>query len=182
QQAAFRKDLGGGSLLNESIIAAAEYMRSEPVRGRRAMVILTDNEPLNYQSPDDDVVRALYAADAVLNGIVLRKGSRPKAPKPGRATNPDFTPADVFGISERTGGECLEGKIGESFQQMMERLRLRYGLQYVAPSSEPGAFHRIRVELSPEARRKYPEAKVRAREGYYAIAQGGGAVNLPARN
>src|SRR5439155_868103 len=83
---------------------------------------------------------------------------------------PDFAPPDVFSISERTGGEAVEGlgKVGELFPKMIERVRSRYFIQYPAPHAEAGAFRRVRVELTPAARRKYPGAVVRAREGYYA--------------
>ena len=115
----------------------------------------------------------MYGADAVVNAIVTRKGARPKPDKPGVYTNPDFTPADVYSIAERTGGSAVEGlgKVSEAFQRIMERIRSRYLAQYPAPEAPAGRFRRIRVELTPEASRKYPGAVVRARAGYYTSAQ-----------
>jgi VWFA-related protein len=165
----YKTDLGSGTLINESLIAAAGYVKEQPVKGRRAILIVTDNEGLNYKSPDAEVVRSLYSADTVLNALVVRKGSRVAAKRSGY-TNPDFEPPDVFGISERTGGEALDGlgKVGELFPKMIERVRSRYFIQYPAPPAEAGKFRRVRVQLSPAARRKYPDAAVRAREGYFA--------------
>ena len=161
--------LGSGTLINASVVAAAQYLQKQPVRGRRAVLIVTDNVSLNYLLPDEEVIRQLYAADAVLNGILIGKQKRPDPPKPGQYVNPDFTPSDVFKLAEQTGGEAMQaGKIGESFRNMIERIRARYGIQYEAPPSEPGAFHLIRVELAPEARRRHHDAMVRARAGYYA--------------
>ncbi|MGH9657466.1 MAG: hypothetical protein ACRD96_02920, partial [Bryobacteraceae bacterium] len=140
-----------------------------PARGRRAVLIVTDNEGLNYQTPDEDVVRALFEADAVLNAIVVKRGRRPAAPRPGQFLNPDFTPSNVFGIAERTGGEAFEGgKIGASFREMIERIRSRYSLHYAAPEAPGGGLRRIRVELAGAARRKHADAVVRARAGYYS--------------
>ena len=51
---------------------------------------------------------------------------------------------------------------------MIERIRARYGIQYEAPPSAPGAYHRIRVELTPEAQQRHPHALIRARAGYDA--------------
>jgi len=166
----YKADLGNGTLINESLIAAADYMKQQPVKGRRAILVVTDNEGLNYKSPDESVVRSLYSAETVLSALVVRKGSRPAAVKRTGYTNPDFDPPDVFKISERTGGEAVEGlgKVNEMFQKMVERARTRYFLQYPAPQAEPGKFRRVRIELTPAAKRKYPDATVRARAGYYA--------------
>ena len=58
----YKQNLGSGTLINESLIAAADYMKKQPVKGRRAIVIVTDNEGLNYKSPDAEVVRAIREA------------------------------------------------------------------------------------------------------------------------
>jgi hypothetical protein len=104
----------------------------------------------------------------VLNAIVVGKGDRPKPPKPGEYVNPDFTPADVFHIADETGGEAVRSQRADtSFREMMESIRTRYSIQYRAPESAvAGTFRKIRVELSPEARKRYPHAWVRARSGY----------------
>jgi VWFA-related protein len=166
----YKQNLGSGTLINESLIAAADYMKQQPVKGRRAVLIVTDNEGLNYKSPDSEVVRAMHSADTVLNALVVRKRGRPPVVNRARYTNPDFDPPDVYAISEKTGGEAVEGlgKVSEMFQRMIERIRSRYFIQYPAPPAEPGTFRHIRVELAPQAKRKYPDATVRAREGYYA--------------
>jgi VWFA-related protein len=166
----YRQNLGNGTLINESLVAAAGYMKQQPVKGRRAILIVTDNEGLNYKAPDAEVVRSMYAADTVLNALIVRKD--PKAPvfRPSGYTNPDFAPPDVSKIAGQTGGLAVEraGRVSEVFQKVIERIRGRYFIQYPGPAAEPGAFRHIRVELTPEARRRHPEATVRAREGYYA--------------
>lgn len=163
------QSLGSGTAINAAILSAAQYLEKEPVKGRRAILIVTDNMSLNYKVPDEDVIRGLYSADAVLNAILIGKQKRPEPPKAGRYVNPDFTPSDVFKLAQQTGGEALEVRnIGESFSQMIERIRARYNIQYAAPAAEPAAFRRITVELSPAARRRHPTAVIRARAGYYA--------------
>ena len=53
-------------------------MRTQPRRqARRAVLIVTDNQSLNYMVPDDDVLRALYGADTVLNAILIGKQKPP---------------------------------------------------------------------------------------------------------
>jgi Ca-activated chloride channel family protein len=163
------QDLGSGTAINAGVLAAAEYLARQPANARRAVLIVTDNLSLNYRVPDEQVIRALYTADATLDGILMGKQRRPDAPRPGSYVNPDFTPADIFKLAEQTGGEAVEAKqAAESFQLMIERIRSRYRLQYPAPDSAAGAFHRVQVRLTDEARRRYPRAVLRARAGYYA--------------
>ena len=162
------QSLGSGTVINGSIIAAAEYLKQQPPRGRRAVLILTDNQSLNYQVPDEDVVKALWGADAVLNAMVVGKVRRPEAPKHDRPLNPDFTPSDVWKLAEETGGEAIEaGKIGDQFRQMVERIRARYSLQYTPSQAPAGTLRRIRVELAPETQSRYPGVLIKSRRGYY---------------
>jgi VWFA-related protein len=163
------KSVGSGTAINAALLDAARAMRdgAQAGPGRRAIVILTDNESLNYQVTDEAVLEALYSADAVLNAIVTPDARPPEAPKRGLTLNPDFTPADVFKLARETGGEVLKAeRAGETFREMMERIRIRYSLHYRAPEGTPGTTRRLRVELSPEAKKRFPRAEVRARTGY----------------
>jgi VWFA-related protein len=163
------QSLGGGTVINGSIIEAAHYIGAQPRRGRRALLILTDNESVNYQVPDEDVVKALWQADTALNAIVTGRLARPAAPRDGAPRNPDFTPSDVVGLARRSGGEAIEARhAGESFREMIERIRARYSLDFEPAGAAPGSLRRIRVELSAEARRRYPDAAIHARQGYFA--------------
>src|SRR4051794_3766660 len=128
----YKQNLGSGTLINESLIAAANYMKQQPVKGRRAIVIVTDNEGLNYKSPDAEVVKSMYSADTVLNALIVRKGPKAPAFRTTGYTNPDFAPPDVSKIADQTGGLAVErvGKVNEVFQKIVERIRSRYFIQY----------------------------------------------------
>ena len=161
--------LGSGTVINANIIAAARYAGRQPVRGRRAVLIVTDNQSLNYKVTDEDVVRELYAADAVLYAILIGKHRRPDVPRSTRPLNPDFTPSDVFKLAEQTGGEAMEShQAGSTFQQMVERIRSRYSIAYEAPPATGGGFRHIRVALTGKAKKSHPDAVIRARAGYFA--------------
>ncbi len=170
KSAVYERDLGAGTAINEALLAAAGYVRGhQQGRGRRAILIVTDNQGLNYRTPDEEVLRALSEADCVLYAMVVGQVGRPKPPKPGELRNPDFTPPDVFSLAEETGGEATKAERADrAFFQLIERLRTRYSLHYRAPEAQPGSFRRIRVDLSPEARKRYRKAQVLARRGYFA--------------
>jgi VWFA-related protein len=172
RQAAGDKSLGAGTLLNDAVIAAAGYLGKQARKGRRAILIVTDNQGLSYQVRDEDVIHELLAADTVLNGIVVAHGRRPGPDKPGRYTNPDFTPFDVYKLAAQSGGEVSDGlKVGDAFAQMIERIRSRYAIHYTPPQAEPGTFRRIQVELAADARRRHGDAMIRARSGYTALIE-----------
>lgn len=170
QDAPMDHNLGAGTAINDCIMQVTEYLRQQPpFAGRRALIILTDNGGVHYQLPDEKVVRALSENDTVLNAIVPPGIKPPPAMPKGADVNPDFTPANVFRIAEDTGGEVLRAdKAGARFQEMLERIRNRYSLGITATAAPEGAFRRLQVELSADARRRYPKAEVHARSGYYA--------------
>ena len=163
------RTLGSGTAINAAIVVTAQYLQRQKARGRRAVLIVTDNVSLNYLVPDEEVIRQLYAADAVLNGILIGRQRRPEPPRPGRFLNSDFTPSNVYKLAEQTGGEAVEaGRIGDSFPQMIERIRARYSIQFATPAGASGAYRHVRVEFAPDARSRLRGAGIRARAGYYA--------------
>jgi len=163
-------DVGTTTMINTAVVDAAHYIEKKAgVEGRRAILILTDNLSTSYQLTDGQVIRELDKADTVLNAIVTGHAIRPDPPSEGRYPDPDYTPANVFHVSEETGGEWVKaGEAGPTFNAMIERIRTRYMLSYHAPESKPGTFRHITVKLSADAQKKYPAAQIRTRSGYYA--------------
>lgn len=178
------KQVGAGININPAIIDSARYLREQAGNkpGRRAIVILTDNECLHYQVTDQQTIEALNTADSVLNAIVTPNAKPPEQNRKGVTYNPDFTPADVFKLSQATGGEILKAsKTGETFQEMMQRIRVRYSLHYRAPEDTPGQPRRVEAQLSPAARQKLgtPVPEVRARKGAQAAMKCCCAIAAP---
>ncbi len=161
--------LGGGTAINSALVSATLQFADAERRGRRAVLIVTDNMSLNYRVSDDEVLHRLSDANAVLYGMLIGKSRRPPAPRPGTYVNPDFTPSDIAKLAELSGGEFAEAsRPSETLADMVQRIRARYSLEFEAPPSAASAYHRIRVELAPGARERYPNARVRARNGYFA--------------
>jgi len=164
------QDLGAGTAMNESLLAAASHFpqTAATTPERRAILILTDNQGLNYLCPDTKVIAALLTRGIVLNAIVMANTSQPKRRESLAGLNPDFTPPDVFGLASETGGEALRSdRAGKSFPEILERIRTRYLIYYTPPPAPPGMFRHVRVELSPQAARRYGRAEIRVRSGYY---------------
>ncbi len=160
--------LGAGSSLNEAVLAAADYFLTRPYDGRRALVVLTDNGGLSKELPDEKVIRELARAEVVLNGIVPDGVDRPEPPPKGVEVNPDYTPANIFRLAEDSGGEWIRSNNPEKLGEMLDRIRQRYTLYYPAPAAAPGEWRTLTVELSPAARARYGNARIRSRPGYFS--------------
>lgn len=167
REAIRERDLGSGTQINAALQEAAKvFLEQGPPTGRRAILIVTDNLGVNYQLSDATVIRALHDANVVCNSIVV--GRSKKVDRETRFQNPDFSFADIFAISEETGGDTVQSdKAGEAFGEVLERIRSRYSLHYGSPGGDAGAFRSIRVELSPLAKARFPNATMRFRKGYY---------------
>jgi VWFA-related protein len=163
-------DVGSSTLINSAVMDAARYMEKHAgPGGRRAILILTDNLSTSYRLTDGQVIRELNKSDTVFNAIITGRAIRPDAPQPGKPSNPDSTPANVYELAEQTGGEWVKAEqAGDSFKEMIERIRSRYMLAYHAPESQPGNFRHITVTLGETARKRYPAAELHSRSGYYA--------------
>jgi VWFA-related protein len=161
-------EVGFGTAINQAIIDTARYMdKNTDPASQHAILILTDNLGTNYQANDHLAIGAVLAANAVLNAIVVGRGIRPGPPKPG--SDRDYTPADVYKVAEDTGGVTIKAEdAGRAFDEMIARIRDRYGIGYNLPSdAKTGEFRHITVQLTPEARRRYPDATIRHRPGYF---------------
>ena len=163
-------DVGSSTLINSAVVDAAHYMEANAgTFGRRAILILTDNLSMSYRLTDGQVIRELNKADTLFNAIVTGRAIRPRPLEPGKVENADYTPADVFHLSEETGGEWVKAEHADaSFNEMIGRIRSRYMLAYHEPPAEKGSFRHISVSLTEAARRKFPLAELKARNGYYA--------------
>jgi VWFA-related protein len=163
-------DVGSSTQINSAVVSAAHYMEKHAgPGGRRAILILTDNLSTSYQLTDGQVIRELDKADTVFNAIITGRAIRPEPLRPGKPADPDFTPANCFELAEKTGGEWVRSaNAGDSFKEMIERIRGRYMLAYHEPASQPGNFRHITVKLGEAARKRYPTAELHSRSGYYA--------------
>jgi VWFA-related protein len=161
---------GGTHILRAVSDAAAYFMKDRRTERRRAVLIMTDNhgQPSGHRNT---VVRDLWEADALLCGLELRAAGESAmlgvraAISPGAAF---MNMENMTSVVQETGGDLIKGRDpGPDFEEMIRRLRLRYMIVYALPKGKPGEQRKIKIELSAEARKKNPQARVRARDGYY---------------
>jgi len=143
---------------------ARHFLRQPRTNRRRAVLFITDNFG---SARDEGALPAFWEADTVLSGLIVQGMAIRRRilflPLPLPSSGID----GITEIAERTGGDTLKvDDPGSGFRQMIQRLRLRYSLHYEMPRAKPGEQRSIKVELSPDARRRYRSASIRARSGY----------------
>jgi Ca-activated chloride channel homolog len=149
----------GSSKLEPAADEAALRFRQEPrSRRKRAILIITDKADTRA-SGQMSTVRDLWTSDAILSELIIdRPGPTPRLAETGNNE-----------IVDKTGGAAIiAGNPGEAFRQSVHYLRSGYTMYYALPGANPNSQRVIRVELTPEAAKRYPGVRVRARSGYVA--------------
>jgi VWFA-related protein len=162
----YKDGAGRATLLNDALIRSAQYLLRQPATGRRTIIVLTDSQATSGAASENDVIRELHAANAVLNAILLGvKGDIPKM-TPGYR-DPSNRYPDLSRFVDATGGDLVsDDEPARALRRVVQESTTRYSLQYPAPAGEPGTFRRVRVELSGAAAARHPGATVKARTGY----------------
>ena len=143
--------------------AARQFLKQhalnrQPSNRRRAIIAITDDQGTSVRP---SALRDLQEADAVVLGVIVRRGPRigPLA----------FWYRGIRDFAIQTGGDMINTRdAAEGIREMVNRLRMRYSLYYALPPCRPGEKRTIQVQLSGEAAARHPGAIVRARTGYFA--------------
>lgn len=147
--------------------ARAEGTAGEEVsRRKRAILMLSRASYLDLNDPDDPLIRQLWEMDVSLHAMLFGKYETHPVDLPA-ANDVFYRIANVRHIAKATGGEAVPDT-AKNLPDLLAGIRSSYSLWYRAPQVEAGSLRHITVELSEAAKRKYPGAVVRAREGYFA--------------
>ena len=155
--------------INQAVWAAADYLHQTGGTSRRAILILTDNMQ-QTSVPDSLVDEQLAEAGAVLDGLLVR----------GPIPMPHLTHPGILGFARNTGGEVIEGnQPAARLAEMIRRIKARYSIHFRPVETESVQARRIHVDLSGDARRRYPHAVVRARRVYFPHGKYKPRVDVP---
>jgi VWFA-related protein len=147
---------GGTSRLEPAVHDAALRFRSEPTTHRKRAVLVITDKPGSRGSNESAVVRDLWNVDAVVSELILNGAPQTRLMETG--TNV---------IVDKTGGAAIvAGNPGEAFRDSVHYVRSGYTMYYALPDAIPGAERRLQVELTPEAAKRLPNTRIRARSGY----------------
>jgi VWFA-related protein len=154
------------------MIADAE--RDDPTArtSRRRLIVLISNiRGVGTGYADEPVIRRLWDQNIVLSVIddarptestksVQRSGG-------GESQTILFRRYNPIHISQATGGDRIVEMDPQHPRDLLTPLRQRYTLWFNQPSDvAPGESRTIKLDLSEGARSRFPDAVVKAREGY----------------
>jgi VWFA-related protein len=161
--------------LYDAVLAATAIFRSpkDPSR-RRVIVALTGDLERDSKIGLDTLTTSLLEADTTLFGVLMPVAAD-NARSPMHVGLPIPTPthpavySSIRPAIEATGGEAVPGDLyPERLPELIRRIRLRYLLGFYAEPSPVRKLHFLDVRLTPAALSRYPNALVRARQGFYA--------------
>jgi hypothetical protein len=153
---ATRVRIGLDTDINQALWSAADYLHRSTGTSRRAILIVTDNSQVTH-IPDSLIDEQLSESGAVLDGLLLSALPLPHVTHPG-----------ILGFARNSGGEVIEGgHPADRLADMIRRIKFRYSLHFRPVDAAGPQPRRIHIDLTPEARRRYPNAVVRARRLYF---------------
>jgi hypothetical protein len=155
----------GQSLLGSAAGEAAIRFNREPRTHRKRAVLIVTDKTGSPEPNEMSAVRDLWNSDAVLSELIIDR------PRPTKALQNGEN-----GIVDKTGGATIvAGDPGDAFRDSVHYLRSGYTLYYGLPEASPGSERKLQVELTPEAIKRFPNVRIRARSGYIVPAQAAGS-------
>jgi hypothetical protein len=140
--------------LNSAITLTANYLRDHArPDAASAIVILTGNDGMRGVS-DRATRDALWQANAVLSGLLVKSGDPPKD-------------ADVRPFIEASGGEIrFMDPHNVPLGELLQSLRAKYRISYPVPGGTPRSIRNVSVELTPKAQARLGDVTLRVPGGY----------------
>jgi hypothetical protein len=153
--------------LHDALVAA--LVRPVTPARHHLVVAFTDGLDTASVTTADRVREVASRSDAVLQVITVRP--QPTYRAPGNFKRPRTVDRDVLILAEaaeRTGGELrgpglfADATLASAFKRVLEDFQHSYVLRYTPQGVEHDGWHELSVSLP-----KYPNATVRARQGYH---------------
>ena len=162
--------VGGATNINDGIFVPAKYLLSAPPKGRRVIILISD-DVATYSGGEGthDIVTELIASDAVLYNLKI-PGYNP----PGTLLHATLEKGlvNIRKVMEQTGGEVFDvqdvAHLDTVFSALIRRIKTRYTLgYYTKASAAEGKPHKLDVHLAPSYGKKGRDYVVLSKNGFY---------------
>ncbi|MGA2712059.1 MAG: VWA domain-containing protein [Bryobacteraceae bacterium] len=149
----------GSSKIEPAADEAALRFRNEPTTRRKRAVLIVTDKPGSRESDQMSIVRDLWNSNAVLSELIVDR--------PAQATR--MMERGTNEIVDKTGGATIvAGDPGGAFRESVHYLRSGYTMYYALPDARAGSSRAVQIELTPDAAKRFPNVRIRARSGYIA--------------
>jgi VWFA-related protein len=162
--------IGGATNINDGIFVAAKYLLGAPPKGRRVIILISD-DVATYAGGQGthDIVTELIAADAVLYNLKI-PGYNPPGTMLHAAMEKGLV--NIPSVMAQTGGEIFNvqdvSHLDAVFAALIERIKTRYTLGYYTKASAAlGKPHRLDVRLAASFGKKGKDYVVLSKNGFY---------------
>jgi Ca-activated chloride channel family protein len=162
--------VGGATNINDGIFVAAKYLLNGPPRGRRVIILISDDVGTDAGGQGTrDIVTETIAADAVLYNLKI-PGYNPPSTLIAASMIPGLV--NIRRVTEQTGGEIFDVKdvahLDAAFRALIERIKTRYTLgYYTKATAAEGKPHKLDVRLGSSFGKKGHDYVILAKNGYY---------------
>jgi len=162
--------VGGATNINDGIFVPAKYLLSAPPRGRRVIILISD-DVATYSGGEGthDIVTELIGADAVLYNLKI-PGYNP--PETLLHATVEKGLVNIRKVMGQTGGEVFDvqdvAHLDAVFAALIHRIKTRYTLgYYTKASAAEGKAHKLDVHLAPSFGKKGRDYLVLSKNGFY---------------
>jgi Ca-activated chloride channel homolog len=162
--------VGGATNINDGIFVAARYLLNAPPRGRRVIILISDDVGTDAGGQGTgDIVTEAIASDAVLYNLKI-PGYNP----PGTLFAASMIPGlvNIRRVVDQTGGEIFDvpdvAHLDTVFQALISRIKTRYTLGfYTNANGANGKPHKLDVKLASSFGKKGHDYAVLSKSSYY---------------
>jgi Ca-activated chloride channel homolog len=160
----------GATNINDGIFLAAKYLLTLPPKGRRVIILISDDVGTSAGGQGTpDIVTETIAADAVLYNLKI-PGYNP----PGTLFYASMVPGlvNIRKVMDQTGGEIFDvqdvAHLDPVFRALIGRIKTRYTLGYYTQANgAEGKPHKLDVRLASSFGKKGHDYVILAKSGYY---------------
>ncbi len=162
--------VGGATNINDGIFVAAEYLLKESPKGRKVIILISDDVGTDAGGQGTrDIVTETTAADATVYNLKI-PGYNPASTIFAASMIPGLV--DIRRVTEQTGGEIFDVKdvanLDATFRALIDRIKTRYTLgYYTSANGAAGKPHKLDVRLAPSFGTKGKNYLILAKSGYY---------------
>jgi len=162
--------VGGATNINDGIFVPAKYLLSAPNKGRRVIILISD-DVATYSGGEGtrDIVTELIASDAVLYNLKI-PGYNPPGTMLHAAMEKGLV--NIRKVMDQTGGEVFDvqdvAHLDQVFRALIERIKTRYTLgYYTKASAAEGKPHKLDLRLSSSFGKKGHDYLMLSKSGFY---------------
>jgi Ca-activated chloride channel family protein len=162
--------IGGATNINDGIFVAAKYLLGAPSKGRRVIILISDDVGTDAGGQGThDIVTEAIASDAVLYNLKI-PGYNPASTLFMASMVPGLV--NIRKVIDQSGGEIFDVKdvvnLDTEFRALIERIKTRYTLGYYTQANgATGKPHKLDVRLKSSFGKKGHDYAILAKSSYY---------------